>query len=559
MNFDDIAEGSSCDLKKSSEKLKQKYRTVEEEDDEQLEIAWDDVFGAELNPKMVKEARKEEIEYVNKMHLYDKVPITECRRVTCKMPIIVRWIDVNKGDNDNPNYRSRIVAREINTHKREDLFAATPPLEALKIILSMIATANKGEVVMVNDISRAFFHAKVEREVYVELPAEDRKPGEEHLCGKLRFSMYGTRDAAQNWYNEYFQQLVRSGFVQGLASRCTFYHLEKQIRTYVHGDDYVSTGRPESFEWMRKELEKKCQVKTQVLGPNAGQQKQVKLLNRIVIWDSSKGIVCEADPRHAEIVIEQLKLGEAKEVSSLGTREEGHNTADHDDQLSERDTTRYRAIVARLNYLIPDRPDIAYAVKELARAMSKPCNGDWLKLKRLGRYMKGRPRLQQVYQWQPAQGMVTTYSDADWSGCRQTRKSTTGGCIIIGAHTIKGWSKTQSLVALSSGESELYATLKAAAETLGVMSMMKDLNWKVTGQIYGDASVALGVINRTGLGKTRHIDTSLLWIQQIAAERHFKFNTVLGKNNPADLYTKYLDSNTIDVHVKALNFYTAKG
>ena len=60
------------------------------------------------------------------MQLYDKVPINECKRATGKMPITVRWIDINKGDNEKPNYRSRLVARELNTHKRDDLFAATP-------------------------------------------------------------------------------------------------------------------------------------------------------------------------------------------------------------------------------------------------------------------------------------------------------------------------------------------------------------------------------------------------------------------------------------------------
>ena len=62
-------------------------------------------------------------------------------------------------------------------------------MEALKLIIAMTATANKGEVIMVNDISRAFFHAKVTRDVYVQLPNEDRAPGEEGMCGKLRFSM----------------------------------------------------------------------------------------------------------------------------------------------------------------------------------------------------------------------------------------------------------------------------------------------------------------------------------------------------------------------------------
>ena len=64
--------------------------------------------------------------------------------------------------------------------------------------------------------------------------------------------------------------------------------------------------------------------------------------------------------------------------------------------------------------------------------------------------------------------MIRTYSDADWAGCKATRKSTIGGCIMVGNHNVKGWSKTQTLVALSSGESELYAILKAAAETLGI-------------------------------------------------------------------------------------------
>ena len=76
------------------------------------------------------------------------------------------------------------MVREINTYKREDLFAATPPLEALKTIVSMTATANKGEVLMINDISRAFVHAKVKRGVYVQLADMDKASGEEHMCRK---------------------------------------------------------------------------------------------------------------------------------------------------------------------------------------------------------------------------------------------------------------------------------------------------------------------------------------------------------------------------------------
>ena len=105
--------------------MKEKYRTIEEDEQDEIMMAvCDDVFGAKLNFEQVQKARREAIEYVRKMNLYDKVPITECRARIGKVPIIVRWIDINKGDAANPQYRSRLVAREINTYKRDDLFAA---------------------------------------------------------------------------------------------------------------------------------------------------------------------------------------------------------------------------------------------------------------------------------------------------------------------------------------------------------------------------------------------------------------------------------------------------
>ena len=163
------------------------------------------------------------------------------------------------------------------------------------------------------------------------------------------------------------------------------------------------------------------------------------------------------------------------------------------------------------------------------------------------------------YAWQPAQTTVTTYSDADWAGCRKTRKSTTGECIKLGAHCIKAWSKTQALIALSSGESEPYASLKASAETMGILAVLKDLGWRLHGEVWGDANAALGIINRVGLGKTRHIETGLLWIQQVAAEERLKFGKVLGSNKPADLFTKYFDEKTNVHHTQNLGFQTEEG
>ena len=100
-------------------------------------------------------------------------------------------------------------------------------------------------------------------------------------------------------------------------------------------------------------------------------------------------------------------------------------------------------MTARRNYITPDRYDVAFAVEELARRMSRPTKGDWLKFRRLGRYFLGRPRMQQVYPWQNSQTILKVYTDADWAGCRETRKSMFGGCVMLGRHALKSWSKTR--------------------------------------------------------------------------------------------------------------------
>ena len=121
----------------------------------------------------------------------------------------------------------------------------------------------------------------------------------------------------------------------------------------------------------------------------------------------------------------------------------------------------YRAIVARCNYLQPDRPDIQFAVKEACRMMAKPTASAWESLKIIGRYLKGRPRLIWRYDLQSEQEVIDSHSDANWAGCKRSRKSASGGTIALGSHLIKAYSKTQAVIAKSSGETELYGVVRA--------------------------------------------------------------------------------------------------
>ena len=116
-------------------------------------------------------------------------------------------------------------------------------------------------------------------------------------------------------------------------------------------------------------------------------------------------------------------------------------------------------------------------------------------------------------------GDITVYSDTECAGCRETRKSTSGGVLMIGAHLIKTCSATQAVIALSNGEAEYYGLVKAAAQAIGVKSVIKDFGIKEDKKINvkSDASAAIGIAQRRGLGKVRHIEVNQLWLQEKVA------------------------------------------
>ena len=145
-------------------------------------------------------------------------------------------------------------------------------------------------------------------------------PGEERMCGKLNYSMYGTRRAATNWQTHYTKVLVQNGFVTGLANNCTFYNPTKEIYCMVHGDDFVSTGSDSSLKWLESILTKEFKIKTSKIGPDKSDEKELKILNRIIRY-TNNGIELEADLRHAELIVSQLGLTESKELTCPATDE----------------------------------------------------------------------------------------------------------------------------------------------------------------------------------------------------------------------------------------------
>ncbi len=406
----------------------------------------DSVTGQPLRADLVRAARKLEMEYVASKGVWEKRPRSEALARTGRAPITVRWVDTNKGDDDHPNYRSRLVAREIRRAGEDPIFAPTPPLESLRTIVSLAATNVKGArrhvrdprsehrtQISFMDISRAYFCAATDPEnpAYVELPAEDEDHGA--MVGLLKKHMYGTRRAADGWHCEYAGRLVQDlGFTVGDASACVFYHQARDLRCSVHGDDLTTVGSKLNLDWFKRELERHYELKEpHRLGPGDGDDREALVLNRVVRWTDA-GLELEADPRQAEKLLRDLKLdGEGvKAAASPGARQT-REQLDADRPLETHKATPYRAVVARANYLASDRPELQFSAKEVCRWMASPTEVSLAALKRLGRYVAGHRRLVYHYPWQDVE-RVDTYSDTDWAGCPKTRKSTSGGASCWG-------------------------------------------------------------------------------------------------------------------------------
>ncbi len=310
--------------------------------------------------------------------------------------------------------------------------------------------------------------------------------------------------------------------------------------TSVHGDDFTTAGPKKQLDWLKRELEQQYELKENYrIGPGPKDLKEGRILNRIIRW-TKHGIEYEADPRQAERLIVDLGLEGAKSVGTPGVKLTKEALA-AEKALEEEKHTTFRGIAARGNYLAADRPDTQYATKEICRWMAQPTTSGVHALKRLGRYLEGHRRLVMEFHFQQA-GVVDTYSDTDWSGCIKTRKSTSGGCLMIGRHLIKSWSSTQIPISLSSGEAELYGVVKASGIALGYQALLRDLGLQLPIRVWIDSTATMGICSRQGLGKLRHIDTRSLWVQQRVREGSLELRKVRGEANPADLFTKHLTS-----------------
>ena len=188
-----------------------------------------------------------------------------------------------------------------------------------------------------------------------------------------------------------------------------------------------------------------------------------------------------------------------------------------------------------------------FALKEAAQYLQEPRWFDWCWLGRLVWYFCDTGSYAMHLQHSGNTEEVIAYSDADWAGCTDTRRSTSCCLIFWGDVLLHAHSRTQVQIGLSSPESEFYGCCGAAAELLYYKGLLNFLGYATKGRLMMDASSAIAIATRSGVGSVRHLAARYLWVQREVQSNSFSVEKVAGPRNPADLGTKHVD-------VKVLKF-----
>ena len=257
------------------------------------------------------------------------------------------------------------------------------------------------------------------RDLWVKFPPEDPRSGEPGFRGRLLKCMYGARDAGQNFELYTHGFMASQEFQVGLFTPCVFHSEEKNQQVYVYGDNFVVKGSRSDNKQFTADLKIEMLANVEgVLGPDPtqGDGQEVVCLNKILRYfrgqtgnPDGATIEIEADPRHADIIVQSLGLANALEaVVTPGLKQKVDAAADT--PLPANEAQAYRSLTMRAAYIAEDRPHLKFATKELARSMQCPTSGSWEALKRLGRYLLGTPRLIQRMERQPPQATAKLHT-----------------------------------------------------------------------------------------------------------------------------------------------------
>jgi hypothetical protein len=206
------------------------------------------------------------------------------------------------------------------------------------------------------------------------------------------------------------------------------------------------------------------------------------------------------------------------------------------------DATQYRSLAGALQYLTLTRPDLAYAVQQVCLFMHDPREPHLAMLKRVLRYVKGTLSTGLHIGTGSITGM-TAYSNADWAGCPDSRRSTSGYCVFLGDNLVSWSSKRQTTVSRSSAEAEYRAVAHAVAETCWLRQLLQELHAPISSAtiVYCDnVSAVYMTANPVHHRRTKHIEIDIHFVCEKVVLGQVRVLHVPSSHQFADIMTKGL-------------------
>ena len=204
--------------------------------------------------------------------------------------------------------------------------------------------------------------------------------------------------------------------------------------------------------------------------------------------------------------------------------------------------SEYRSLASALQYLTLTRPDLAYAVQQVCLFMHDPREPHLALIKRILRYVKGTLS-SGLHLGAGSITSLTAYSDADWAGCPDSQRSTSGYCVYLGDNLISWSSKRQTTVSHSSAEAEYRAVAHAVAECCWIRQLLQELHISIASAtlVYCDnVSAVYMTANPVHHRRTKHIEIDIHFVREKVALGQVWVLHVPSSHQFADIMTKGL-------------------
>jgi histone deacetylase 1/2 len=418
-----------------------------------------------------------------------------------------KWVFKHKFNPDGTlaRYKARWVVRGFNQRHGIDFQETfTPVVKPATIRTVLAVAASKRWPTRQLDVSNAFLHGTLDEQVFCQQPSGFVDAARPHAVCLLNKSLYGLRQAPRAWFTRFANFVVKLGF-QATRSDSSLFVLRRShdvayLLLYV--DDMVLTASSNDLlQRIVDDLRGEFAVKD--MGA-------LRFFLGIDVRRSESGFYL-SQARYAAQILERAGMEQCKAAS---TPIDCNGKLPPDGPPID-DAKSYRSIVGALQYLTITRPDLAFAVQQACLYMHDPRQHHQAQLKRILRYVRGTTSHGLLLRASSTLD-VTAYSDADWGGCLDTRRSTSGFYVFLGDSIVSWSSKRQPTLSRSSTEAEYRGVVNAAAECIWLRQLLGELHFpvhKATVVFCDNVSAVYMSRNPVHHKRTKHIELDIHFVR----------------------------------------------